>query len=224
MEYEQTWLPDGRLAIDGFLCLYDVSKIPQRSGERQSDTVTYILQQLVKTKKPIVLVSSKYDDLYEPYVKDIDRLLSRREFRSANIVVVEASAQQNINVDHAFLILAQMMDKTVKKLPKVISYIEAAKQLAERKEAALEAYRARVRYLVTDYKCAWPDANQKLKQYLDTQHFVKLFGSAEAKSVFRRHIKALRDKKVQERQDFYMAKLQTLLLHIFPDLASTQDR
>ena len=224
LEYEQKILPEGKLTIDGFLCLYDVSKVAQRSGDRQTESVTQILQQLVKTKKPIVLVSAKYDDVYEPYLKEIEKILARKDFKSANILVVETSAQQNVNVDQAFMVLAQLMDKTIKKLPKVTSYVDAAKLLAERKEQALETYRTRIRFLVTDYKCTWKDVCRKLKQYSDTQYFIKLFGSAEARDVFRRHIKDLRDQKVHEKQAFYMGKLQAILAHIFPDLASTQDR
>lgn len=39
-EYEQRLLPDGRLSIDGFICVYDVSHVPGRSWEKQ---VLYII-------------------------------------------------------------------------------------------------------------------------------------------------------------------------------------
>lgn len=34
-EYEQRTLPDGRLAVDGFVCVYDVSLVPGRSWDKQ---------------------------------------------------------------------------------------------------------------------------------------------------------------------------------------------
>lgn len=34
-EYEQKLMPDGRLTVDGFLCVYDVSHVPGRSWEKQ---------------------------------------------------------------------------------------------------------------------------------------------------------------------------------------------
>lgn len=34
-EYEQRLMPDGKLTVDGFLCVYDVSLVPGRSWEKQ---------------------------------------------------------------------------------------------------------------------------------------------------------------------------------------------
>lgn len=56
-EYEQKVLPDGKISIDGFLCLFDVSVVPGRSLEKQVEIITAILNNVVKTKKPVVLVS-----------------------------------------------------------------------------------------------------------------------------------------------------------------------
>lgn len=56
-EYEQKVLPDGKINIDGFLCLFDVSVVPSRSLEKQVEVVTAILNNLIKTKKPVILVS-----------------------------------------------------------------------------------------------------------------------------------------------------------------------
>lgn len=50
-------LPDGKISIDGFLCLFDVSVVPGRSLEKQVEIITAILNNVVKTKKPVVLVS-----------------------------------------------------------------------------------------------------------------------------------------------------------------------
>lgn len=56
-EYEQKVLPDGKISIDGFLCVFDVSAVPNRPVEKQVDTVCNMLNNIVKTKKPVVLVS-----------------------------------------------------------------------------------------------------------------------------------------------------------------------
>ena len=34
-EYEQKLMSDGKLSVDGFLCVYDVSLVPGRSWEKQ---------------------------------------------------------------------------------------------------------------------------------------------------------------------------------------------
>ena len=170
------------------------------------------------------MVTSKQDDLHEPTLKELEKILARKDIKGGNIPIVETSAQLNINIDHAFLILAQMMDKSIKKPPKVVPYSEAARTRKEHKESALESYRTLVRTNVTDYKCQWTAMSRKLKAHPDTQYFVALFGTSAAQKEFRLHTKSLRDEIVRARQAMYMDKLQALLKRILPDLSSTQDR
>jgi len=72
----------------------------------------------MKTKKPVVLVTTKNDEANEVYVKEAERLLQRKEFKGA-LPLVETSAHENINVDQAFITLAQLIDRT-KGRPKVL--------------------------------------------------------------------------------------------------------
>ena len=58
-------IPDGKLNIDGFLCVFDVSVVPNRSIKKQIDIVANILNNLMKTKKPIILVTTKNDEANE---------------------------------------------------------------------------------------------------------------------------------------------------------------
>jgi Ras family len=134
-------LQDGRFSVDGFLCLFDVSTVPSRSVERQvPSTKTFklncakqhcfskveflagILNNLIKTKKPVVLVTTKNDEANEVYVKEAERLVQRKEFKGT-VMMVETSAHENINIDQAFITLAQMIDRT-KGRPKVISRLK----------------------------------------------------------------------------------------------------
>ena len=41
-EYEQKLMPDGRIAVDGFVCVYDVSAVPNRSPERQTEFLAQV--------------------------------------------------------------------------------------------------------------------------------------------------------------------------------------
>ena len=36
-EYEQKLMPDGKFSVDGFLCVYDVSAVPNRIPEKQTE-------------------------------------------------------------------------------------------------------------------------------------------------------------------------------------------
>jgi GTPase SAR1 family protein len=78
-----------------------------------------VLNNLIKTKKPVVLVTTKNDEANEVYVKEAERLVQRKEFKGT-VMMVETSAHENINIDQAFITLAQMIDRT-KGRPKVIS-------------------------------------------------------------------------------------------------------
>lgn len=55
-------MPDGRLSVDGFVCVFDVSDVPGRSVERVVEYTATCLSQLIKTKKPIVLAATKCDE------------------------------------------------------------------------------------------------------------------------------------------------------------------
>ena len=230
-EYEQRLLPDGKLTIDGFLCVFDVSASTAQNkvGERQRDAVVQILQQLVKTKKPVVVVTTKNDDAHPDCAREVERMLSRKELRSAKVggsgvVVVDSSAHDNVNVDHAFLVLAQLIDKNVKKVPKVTSYADACRAQQEARERASEAMKTSMRSVVSDYRCSWVAAQQQLLKFSEVQLYVRLFGTSELRNAFRRHVKQLRDEKLRRRLAVHLSTLQILLARVFPDLAATQDR
>ena len=59
--YPQVLMPEGKLTIDGFLCCFDVSKVPQRSIEKQVENVAALLNNAIKTKKPVILATTKND-------------------------------------------------------------------------------------------------------------------------------------------------------------------
>lgn len=88
-----------------------MSVVPNRSIEKQIDIVANILNNLVKTKKPVILVTTKNDDANEQYVKEAEKLIMRKEYKSS-IIMVETSAHENINVDLAFMTIAQLVDKS----------------------------------------------------------------------------------------------------------------
>lgn len=173
-EYEQKVLPDGKLNIDGFICVFDVSVVPSRSLEKQVEIVTAILNNLIKTKKPIVLVTTKNDDANEMYVREAEKLIQRREYKGT-ISLIETSSHDSVNVDLAFIILAQMIDRS-KVRSKVISYAEASKARKELMDAASEAFMRLIRIHVTDCRALWSHTVKKLNNHKEWVYFVELFG------------------------------------------------
>jgi len=145
-EFQQKLLPDGRISIDGFVCVFDVSDVPQRPMSKQAEYVSLILAQLAKTKKPIVLVTTKNDELVRSHAVEAEHLLTRKELRGAGpIPVVETSANLNVNVDLAFMMLAHLIERassgtTGKLRQRPITYGEALRSRQELLEAATTAY------------------------------------------------------------------------------------
>ena len=137
--------------MDGFLCLFDVSVVNQRPFERQLEYTLHILQNLIKTKKPVVFVTTKNDRANETYVRDAEKLVSKVR---GNIPIVESSAHDNINVELAFLTLSHLIDRT-KGRPKIVPYAEASKARKEIMDVALEAYKHLIRSQVMDHRALW---------------------------------------------------------------------
>uniref|UniRef100_T1J1J5 Rho GTPase-activating protein 190 n=1 Tax=Strigamia maritima TaxID=126957 RepID=T1J1J5_STRMM len=220
-EYEQKVMPEGRTSVDGFVCVLDVSLIPNRTIERQIEYVVMLLNNLMKTKKPVVLATSKNDEANEHFVKEAEKLVNRKEFRGA-IPIVETSAHENINVELAFIILAQMIDRT-RGRSKIIAFSEAARSRREVLDVATEAYHSLIRSQVNDYRAIWSTYSKKLAQNQDFIHFCELFGQDVAQKEFRRHIKKLKEDYILKKKQSYLEDLPEVLQVMLPDLKSVDD-
>ena len=191
--------------------------------ERQVDYNCRILSNLVKTKKPVVLVTSKNDSGSDSLCRGAERLITRKEFKNANIPIVETSSHHNINVELAFLTLAHLIDRT-KGRPKTVSYAEAARTRLELLDVAKEAFRNLLRMHVVDYKASWLSVHKKLQRNPDYIHFVEKVGSDQARILFRKHVAQLKEEIIQCKQEMYLERLQTVLPEILPDLSVIADR
>ncbi|CAL4130403.1 unnamed protein product, partial [Meganyctiphanes norvegica] len=220
-EYEQKVLPDGKLNVDGFLCVFDVSQVPNRSLERQIELTAAILNNCLKTKRPVVLVTTKNDEANEVYVKEAEKLASRREFKG-NIPLVETSSHENINVDPAFLTLAQLVDRNRGRI-RILPFYEAARHRKEILDLATDQFQKLVRTHVTDYRSIWASTSKKLAQKTEFVHYVDLFGMDSATKLFRRHVKKLKEEYLQRKVEGYMDMLPAILRDFFPDLQSLED-
>ncbi|KAF6035132.1 RhoGAPp190 [Bugula neritina] len=61
-QFPEKKFPTGKVAVDGFVCVVDVSRSQDRSLESQLEFLSKILSALVKTKKPIVMAATKMDE------------------------------------------------------------------------------------------------------------------------------------------------------------------
>ncbi|KAL0810130.1 hypothetical protein ABMA28_010927 [Loxostege sticticalis] len=208
-EYEQKLMPDGKLSVDGFLCVYDVSLVPGRSWEKQNEVLAAILQNIIKLKKPVVLVTSKNDEACEQGVREAERLVQRKEFKGA-IPIVETSSHDNVNVDQAFVLLAQMVDKAKARI-KVANYAEALRIRRETLDFVTEAFTQLIRIHVQDHKEMWSAASKRLCHYAEWVKFVQQFGNDGTQVVYRRHIRRLKEERAAKKLRKQLAKLPQVL-------------
>ncbi|CAH0558065.1 unnamed protein product [Brassicogethes aeneus] len=220
-EYEQKILPDGRLGIDGFICTFDVSVVPSRIMEKQVEFVAAILNNLAKTKKPVVFVTTKNDDAEDALIREAVRLVQRNEYKGT-IPLIETSSHDNINIDLSFMLLAQMVEKC-KVRSKILSYQEASLSRKEILDAASEAFMRLIRVHVTDCHALWSHTIKKLNSHKEWIHFVQLFGLDGTQRLFRRHIKKLKDEQLAKQIAHYMEMLPDVLHELIPGFNTDTD-
>lgn len=215
-EYEQRVLAEGRMVVDGFICVFDVSQVPNRALEKQVEFINTIIQNLLKTKKPIVLVTTKNDDANELYVREAEKICQRKEYKG-QIVMVETSSHEAINIDLGFILLAQMVEKT-KQRAKIITYQEAARTRKELLDQSSEAVTRLIRTQITDYHTLWSQGSKSLSHHKEWVEFLELFGQEAGQRIFRRHIKKLREENLSKRLGSYMETFSCALQDLIPDV------
>ncbi|XP_066300085.1 rho GTPase-activating protein 5-like isoform X4 [Branchiostoma lanceolatum] len=219
-DFEQKTMPEGKLNIDGFIIVCDVSLVQNRPQEDQMRFLQNCFTNLAKTKKPVLLVATKCDDAVDQYLREARDFVSNRR---VGIPLVETSAHENVNVDLAFVVLAQMIDKSRGK-SKIIPFHEAAVRRKEVLDVATEAYQNLVVRTVRDYHDTWNSVSKKLEREPDFQHYCDLLGKMSAKKLFRRHIKKLKEEHQARKQVEYLSQLPRALDALAPSLDLILDR
>ncbi|KAG9510932.1 Rho GTPase-activating protein 190, partial [Fragariocoptes setiger] len=213
-EYEQKYLPDGKFNVDGFLCLFDVSEVQGRNVQMQVETTAQILTNLVKTKKPIVFVTTKNDESNDFLVREAERLISRKEFRGA-IPMLETSAHEDVNVVSAFIVCSQLIDRTRGKL-KIVPYFEAYRSHKDLLDAVGDAYLGLIRSTVVDYRSTWQQVCIKLSHNPEFLHYSYLHGLDKATSVFNCHVRRLRDEFIARKAQIYIKLFPEVMDEMLP--------
>ena len=175
-----------------------------------------IIANVMKTKKPLVIAATKCDEANEILVRELERLVNRKELKSFNVPVIETSAHENINVDHAFFTLAQLIDKS-RGRSRIITYMEAAHMRRELLDMATEGYVRLLRQEVRDYGVLWGIALKKISQFHEYQAYIDIFGKDSAQRLFRKHVKRLKDEFLGEKIQRYFDLLPEVLHEMFPD-------
>lgn len=216
--FPQDALPGGKFQVDGYLLVFDVSNVKGRNVNRQMEFVQKLHSSISRTKKPIVIVATKFDAVEET------SLSSLRQFaREKKLSIVECSSQLNINVNLPFCTLAAMIDKNRSK-PREMSYQEAFRRREERVAAAKKKYTNLLEFRVTDYRSIWSNTKAELEKLDDYQGHVAIAGTKSAKKLFRNHTKRLKEDHQQHKQNMYLANMPSMLMEIYPDLEAINGR
>ncbi|KAJ8384418.1 hypothetical protein AAFF_G00205510 [Aldrovandia affinis] len=212
-DFEQKQMPEGKLQVDGFLLCVDVSRGMNRSFDDQMKFVTNLYTQLGKTKKPVVLALTKCDEGVERYIKDSHTFALAKK----NVQVVETSARSNVNVELAFLTLAQLIDKSRGK-SKIIPYFEALKQQSQQIASAKDRYEWLISRIVKSHNETWPNISRRMNTSSEYKEYVFLEGTAKAKKLFQQHVYRLKQEHIERRRKTYLSVLPQALGSLAPHL------
>ncbi|XP_061659538.1 rho GTPase-activating protein 35 isoform X1 [Syngnathoides biaculeatus] len=212
-DFEQKQMPEGKLQVDGFLLCVDVSRGMNRNFDDQLKFVTNLYGQLSKTKKPTVLVLTKCDEGVERYIKDAHTFAITKK----SLPVVETSARSNINVDLAFLTLAQLIDRSRGK-PKIIPYFEALKLQSQQIASAKDRYEWLINRIVKNHNETWLHTSRRMNTSPEYKEYVFLEGTAKCKKLFQQHVYRLKQEHIERRRTIYLSTLPLALSSLVPDL------
>ncbi|XP_073433939.1 rho GTPase-activating protein 5 [Dendrobates tinctorius] len=217
-DFEQKQMPEGKLTIDGFVLCIDVSQGCNRKFDDQLKFVNNLYAQVVKAKKPIIIAATKCDECVDHYLREVQGFASNKK----NLLVVETSARNNINVDTCFTALVQMLDKTRGK-PKIIPYLEAFKTHRQIVASATDKFEKLIVQTVRDYHATWKTISNKLKNHSDYENYINLEGTLKAKNTFSKHIDQLKQEHIRKRKEEYLRTLPRALNTLLPKLEEVEN-
>ena len=243
-EYVQHELLDGRFNVDGFICCFDVSASGGRQPDQAVEQTATILSALLRTRKPVVLATTKQDELSQPHFQALQRLLQRREFQTAGIPLIETSAHLNINVDQAFFVLAFQCDRKLRIRP-TLPFAKALRLRQQRGEIVSLAFS---QLLSSRALCAagadfqqqnrstqilpsatvnqttptWSQVRVWLRQQSEYAQYVQLFGSVAAKQAFEQQRLSIVEQMTAGRLQSHLRRLRTVFDRLLGEKFETQ--
>ncbi|KAH7971260.1 hypothetical protein HPB49_020798 [Dermacentor silvarum] len=154
------------------------------------------------------------------HLREAERLVARKELRG-QVPLVETSAHENVNVDLAFLLVAQLVDRGAKGSSRwggrVPSFLEASRARREALDQATDAFQASAQAQVTDPRAQWAGWSQRLLGAPECERFCSLFGRAAARLAFEKHVRRLREEHTARRVRGFLRALPTALAQLLPN-------
>lgn len=218
-DYEQIILPGGKITIDGFLVVYDAEATQsKRLEEQQERLLSSILTYVQKSKKPFVLVATKCDDTQLNLLQEVHRFAQSKKL---NVPIIETSAHENVNVDLAFLALAQLIERG-RVRSKVIPFTEAQRTQRELLEKAVQDFQRLIDRTVTDFRVIWKNTKKLVENEREFQIHRDLSGLEACKKLFNKHIRKLRKEFEERKLNGYLSRLPSALDELIPSASSME--
>ena len=214
-DYEQVQLPGGKFNVDGFVCVYDVSS--RGKADEQEMLYASLLSLLQKTKKPIVVAATKCDDLRKNSLDDCHKLFTSKKL--TNVPIIECSAEENVNVDLVFLLLAQLIEKG-RIRSRITPYSEAVQTHKETINNALENYQKLVEKQVSNFQSMWKNTKRIFETELEYLSVRDLCGIDTCKKIFNKHIRRLKKEAEDIKLAEYLIKIPAAFSEFFPTIQS----
>ncbi|KAK2568305.1 Rho GTPase-activating protein 5 [Acropora cervicornis] len=216
-DYEQVSLPGGKTTVDGFLVVYDAEATQsKRLEEQQERLLSTILSYVQKSKKPFALVATKCDDTQLNLLQEVHRFAQSKKL---NVPIIETSAHENVNVDLAFVVLAQLIDRG-KVRSKLIPFTEAQKTQREYLAKVVQDFQRLIDRTVTDFRAIWKNTKKLVENDREFLTHRDLCGLEACKRLFNKHIKKLKKEFEERKLNGYLSRLPGALDELMPTASS----
>ena len=213
--YQQVPKFPDKFAVDGFIVCADVSTSLNDPRDPQKQFLETLLGFIQGSKKPVVVVLTKYDRAKAASVATITEIVSK--YKKVQGPFIEVSAVKGVNVDMCFLVLAHLIDSK-KPRTKVVSYSDSKAQLDERVRRLEVALQAVLDELVTDFYETLPDACSKFKSITEFSVLKDLTGLERVNRLVKAKLNYLKQLWVKELCSHYEVMLPNILKQLLPSL------
>ena len=193
--------PKDKINIDAFLCIYDLSL------KKSLSDFLILLHGLLKTRRPIIIVTTK-NDLIDQQSNRPQLFEQSIHHSFSTIPIVHISAHEHVNIQSVLELSLYACDEITKKhfykkyFPP--NYIDGYKNEQSLKHVIQTEYRSLLTRHVPDYRIAlWEKFYERWQHHTTVQTFIDMFGKQQAKCLFDEHVEELkrisREKLIDER-------------------------
>jgi hypothetical protein len=217
--------PKDKVTIDGFLCIHDLSSTKQISD------LLFLLHSLFKTRRPIIILTTK-NDLIEnqsnvalQFEQSIRRSSSSDSHLLSTIPILHTSANEHVNIQAVLELALYACDEPTVSSRKsshtnisMTKYIPTTYEDGYRNEQSLRhvvqaEYRILLARHVLDFSVpCWIKFYSNWQHHTSVQTFSDMFGKQQAERLYNEHIEELKKISRQKLIDERLIPIVELLL------------